>query len=117
MREAAPPAVSGQPGADYSPLTRWCLLLFPPERAAKVVEQQERLIQQQQGAAPRTGTPVGALVGVVPPPTPMGVLNQHMTPASGNPSRTQRHVVGDHGVGIGSRTAHLAPSLLSYIRI
>ncbi|XP_048877536.1 protein polybromo-1-like [Brienomyrus brachyistius] len=52
------------------------------ERAAKVVEQQERLIQQQQGAAPRAGTPVGALVGVVPPPTPMGVLNQHMTPVS-----------------------------------
>ncbi|XP_075689906.1 protein polybromo-1 isoform X5 [Rhinoderma darwinii] len=58
------------------------------ERAAKVAEQQEReraaqQQQQQQNASPRAGTPVGALMGVVPPPTPMGMLNQQMTPASG----------------------------------
>ncbi|KAI1892708.1 hypothetical protein AGOR_G00136330 [Albula goreensis] len=54
------------------------------ERAAKVVEQQEReRAAQQQGASPRAGTPVGALMGVVPPPTPMGMLNQNMTPVSG----------------------------------
>ncbi|KAM4023077.1 LOW QUALITY PROTEIN: protein polybromo-1 [Anomaloglossus baeobatrachus] len=58
------------------------------ERAAKVAEQQEReraaqQQQQQQNASPRAGTPVGALMGVVPPPTPMGMLNQQMAPASG----------------------------------
>ncbi|XP_015202665.1 protein polybromo-1 isoform X5 [Lepisosteus oculatus] len=55
------------------------------ERAAKVAEQQERerAAQQQQGASPRAGTPVGALMGVVPPPTPMGMLNQNITPGSG----------------------------------
>ncbi|XP_073448547.1 protein polybromo-1 isoform X15 [Aquarana catesbeiana] len=62
------------------------------ERAAKVAEQQERerlaqqqqqQQQQQQNSSPRAGTPVGALMGVVPPPTPMGMLNQQMTPNSG----------------------------------
>ncbi|KAG5835754.1 hypothetical protein ANANG_G00247370 [Anguilla anguilla] len=55
------------------------------ERAAKVAEQQERerAAQQQQGASPRAGTPVGALMGVVPLPTPMGMLNQNMTSVSG----------------------------------
>ncbi|XP_061114171.1 polybromo 1, like isoform X4 [Conger conger] len=54
------------------------------ERAAKVVEQQEReRAAQQQTASPRAGTPVGALMGVVPPPTPMGMLNPNMTPVSG----------------------------------
>ncbi|XP_075431131.1 protein polybromo-1 isoform X10 [Ascaphus truei] len=57
------------------------------ERAAKVAEQQEReraaQQQQQQNSSPRAGTPVGALMGVVPPPTPMGMLNQQMTPVSG----------------------------------
>ncbi|XP_028681002.1 LOW QUALITY PROTEIN: protein polybromo-1 [Erpetoichthys calabaricus] len=56
------------------------------ERAAKVAEQQEReraAQQQQQCTSPRAGTPVGALMGVVPPPTPMGMLNQNMTPTSG----------------------------------
>lgn len=57
-------------------------MLFP-ERAAKLVEQQEReraLQQQQQQAAasPRAGTPVGSLMGVVPPPSSMGLLNQAM---------------------------------------
>uniref|UniRef100_A0A669CHY6 Protein polybromo-1 n=1 Tax=Oreochromis niloticus TaxID=8128 RepID=A0A669CHY6_ORENI len=42
------------------------------ERAAKVAEQQERERAQHQ-TSPRAGTPVGALMGVVPPPTPMGI--------------------------------------------
>ncbi|XP_061076620.1 protein polybromo-1 isoform X1 [Conger conger] len=56
------------------------------ERAAKVAEQQEReraAQQLQQGSSPRAGTPVGALMGVVPPPTHMGMLNHNMTPVSG----------------------------------
>lgn len=56
------------------------------ERAAKVAEQQEReraAQQQQPSASPRAGAPVGALMGVVPPPTPMGMLNQQLTPVAG----------------------------------
>ncbi|XP_071611780.1 protein polybromo-1 isoform X4 [Heliangelus exortis] len=54
------------------------------ERAAKVAEQQEReRAAQQQNSSPRAGTPVGALMGVVPPPTPMGMLNQQLTPVAG----------------------------------
>uniref|UniRef100_A0A671TY91 Protein polybromo-1 n=1 Tax=Sparus aurata TaxID=8175 RepID=A0A671TY91_SPAAU len=49
------------------------------ERAAKVAEQQERDRAHHQ-TSPRAGTPVGALMGVVPPPTPMGMLNPSMTP-------------------------------------
>ncbi|XP_029990474.1 protein polybromo-1-like isoform X3 [Sphaeramia orbicularis] len=52
------------------------------ERAAKVAEQQERERIHHQ-TSPRAGTPVGALMGVVPPPTPMGMLNPSMTPVSG----------------------------------
>ncbi|MED6240131.1 Protein polybromo-1 [Ataeniobius toweri] len=52
------------------------------ERAAKVAEQQERERGHHQ-TSPRAGTPVGALIGVVPPPTPMGMLNPSMTPVSG----------------------------------
>ncbi|KAG8430346.1 hypothetical protein GDO86_017944, partial [Hymenochirus boettgeri] len=48
------------------------------ERAAKVAEQQEReraaQQQQQQQNSPQASTPVGALMGVVPPPTPMGTI-------------------------------------------
>ncbi len=62
-----------------------CACLFcAAERAAKVAEQQERDRSHQ--TSPRAGTPVGALMGVVPPPTPMGMLNPSMTPVSGNPS-------------------------------
>ncbi|XP_057702350.1 protein polybromo-1-like isoform X1 [Corythoichthys intestinalis] len=50
------------------------------ERAAKVAEQQER--DRTQYTSPRAGTPIGALVGVVPAPTPMGMLNPSMTPVS-----------------------------------
>ncbi|XP_052425229.1 protein polybromo-1 isoform X1 [Carassius gibelio] len=52
------------------------------ERAAKVAEQQERERAVHQ-ISPRAGTPVGALVGVVPPPTPMGMLSHSMTPMAG----------------------------------
>lgn len=55
------------------------------ERAAKVAEQQERERATQN--SPRAGTPVGALMGVVPPPTPMGMLSHSMTPMAGNPSQ------------------------------
>uniref|UniRef100_A0A8C2L4U9 Protein polybromo-1 n=1 Tax=Cyprinus carpio TaxID=7962 RepID=A0A8C2L4U9_CYPCA len=56
------------------------------ERAAKLVEQQERervLQQQQQQASPRAGTPVASMMGVVPPPSAMGMLNQSMPPVPG----------------------------------
>lgn len=66
-------------------LTTYAYLYCPAERAAKVAEQQERDRAQHQ-TSPRAGTPVGALMGVVPPPTPMGMLNPSMTPVSGNPS-------------------------------
>ncbi|XP_060724127.1 polybromo 1, like isoform X1 [Tachysurus vachellii] len=57
------------------------------ERAAKLVEQQEReraLQQQQAAASPRAGTPAGSLMGVVPPPSSMGMLNQAMPGMMGN---------------------------------
>uniref|UniRef100_A0AAY4E4V6 Protein polybromo-1 n=1 Tax=Denticeps clupeoides TaxID=299321 RepID=A0AAY4E4V6_9TELE len=57
------------------------------ERAAKVAEQQERERATHQQNSPRAGTPVGALMGVVPAPTPMGMINPTMMPASGNPSQ------------------------------
>lgn len=60
-----------------------------PERAAKIVEQQEREQPRQKQASPRAGTPVGALMGVVPSPSTMGMINQTMTPVSGNPSQRQ----------------------------
>ncbi|XP_069392657.1 polybromo 1, like isoform X1 [Paralichthys olivaceus] len=53
------------------------------ERAAKIVEQQERERPAQKQASPRAGTPVGALMGVVPSPSTMGMINQTMTPVSG----------------------------------
>ena len=59
------------------------------ERAAKVAEQQERERAAQFQASPRAGTPVGALMGVVPPATPMGMISPGMTPVSGNPSQMQ----------------------------
>ncbi|XP_029006636.1 protein polybromo-1-like isoform X3 [Betta splendens] len=53
------------------------------ERAAKLVEQQERERPPQKQASPRAGTPVGALMGVVPSPSTMGMINQTMTPVAG----------------------------------
>lgn len=52
------------------------------------MEQQERDRPFKQGS-PRAGTPVGALMGVVPSPSTMGMINQSMTPVSGNPSQRQ----------------------------
>ncbi|XP_066452451.1 protein polybromo-1-like isoform X8 [Eleutherodactylus coqui] len=74
------------------------------ERAAKVAEQQEReraaqQQQQQQNSSPRAGTPVGALMGVVPPPTPMGMINQQMTPASGVMQPGVTSMVGSPAAG------------------
>ncbi|XP_077134268.1 protein polybromo-1 isoform X6 [Ranitomeya variabilis] len=76
------------------------------ERAAKVAEQQEReraaqqqQQQQQQNSSPRAGTPVGALMGVVPPPTPMGMLNPQMTPASGVLAQGVSSMVGSPAAG------------------
>lgn len=70
------------------------------ERAAKVAEQQERERAAQN--SPRAGTPVGALMGVVPPPTPMGMLSHSMTPMAGNPSQ----VWWTHRAAIRSLTAN-----------
>ncbi|KAL7407804.1 hypothetical protein ABVT39_013779 [Epinephelus coioides] len=53
------------------------------ERAAKIVDQQERERPAQKQASPRAGTPVGALMGMVPSPSTMGMINQTMTPVSG----------------------------------
>ncbi|XP_044032519.1 polybromo 1, like isoform X5 [Siniperca chuatsi] len=53
------------------------------ERAAKIVEQQDRERPPQKQASPRAGTPVGALMGVVPSPSTMGMINQTMSPVSG----------------------------------
>ncbi|XP_077385259.1 protein polybromo-1-like isoform X6 [Festucalex cinctus] len=63
------------------------------ERAAKVAEQQER-DRSQYMTSPRAGTPVGALIGVVPAPTPMGMLNTSLTPVSGI-----NGIGGETGVG------------------
>ncbi|XP_049589991.1 protein polybromo-1 isoform X1 [Syngnathus scovelli] len=53
------------------------------ERAAKIVEQQERERPALKQVSPRSGTPVGSLMGVVPSPSTMGMINQTMTPMSG----------------------------------
>lgn len=65
------------------------LFLYVAERAAKIVEHQERERSTQKQVSPRAGTPVGALMGVVPSPSTMGMINQSMTPVSGNPSQRQ----------------------------
>nr|XP_028574622.1 protein polybromo-1 isoform X7 [Podarcis muralis] len=72
------------------------------ERAAKVAEQQEReraAQQQQQNSSPRAGTPVGALMGVVPPPTPMGMLNPQLTPVAGVIGQSVSSMVGAPSAG------------------
>ncbi|XP_078104794.1 polybromo 1, like isoform X1 [Sander vitreus] len=53
------------------------------ERAARIVDQQERDRPPQKQASPRAGTPIGTLMGVVPSPSTMGMINQNMTPVSG----------------------------------
>uniref|UniRef100_A0A8C4WYR2 HMG box domain-containing protein n=1 Tax=Eptatretus burgeri TaxID=7764 RepID=A0A8C4WYR2_EPTBU len=52
------------------------------ERAAKQAELQER---ERNTASPRTSTPSNAIMGVVPPPTPMGLL--HQLPQAAEPLR------------------------------
>ncbi|KAL0181705.1 hypothetical protein M9458_024111, partial [Cirrhinus mrigala] len=71
--------------AEFS-ITVFLSSVMVSERAAKVAEQQERERAAHQNS-PRAGTPVGALMGVVPPPTPMGMLSHSMTPMAGNPSQ------------------------------
>lgn len=62
------------------------------------MEQQERERPTQKQASPRAGTPVGALMGVVPLPSTMGMINQTMSP--GNPSHRQqeRFTVWQQGI-------------------
>uniref|UniRef100_A0A4W3IBT0 Protein polybromo-1 n=1 Tax=Callorhinchus milii TaxID=7868 RepID=A0A4W3IBT0_CALMI len=70
------------------------------ERAAKQAEQQEReRAAQQQAASPRAGTPVGAIMGVVPPPTPMGILHQQMSPVTGVLGQGVATLVGGSAAG------------------
>lgn len=66
------------------------LFLYVAERAAKIVEQQERDRPPQKQASPRAGTPLGSLMGVVPSPSTMGMINHTMTPVLGNPSQRQQ---------------------------
>uniref|UniRef100_A0A8C4QSZ1 HMG box domain-containing protein n=1 Tax=Eptatretus burgeri TaxID=7764 RepID=A0A8C4QSZ1_EPTBU len=68
------------------------------ERAAKQAELQER---ERNTASPRTSTPSNAIMGVVPPPTPMGLLHQLPQAAGG---RVMGHSVGGvaHPSGAGS---------------
>uniref|UniRef100_A0A8C2XC10 Protein polybromo-1 n=1 Tax=Cyclopterus lumpus TaxID=8103 RepID=A0A8C2XC10_CYCLU len=82
------------------------------ERAAKVAEQQERDRAQHQ-TSPRAGTPVGALMGVVPPPITMGMLNPNMMPASGmmGAYRSAMMPPWGHGEGIVSMTG-MPPHLM-----
>ncbi|XP_068598056.1 protein polybromo-1-like [Brachionichthys hirsutus] len=53
------------------------------ERAAKIVEQQDRDRPAQKQVSPRAGTPIGSLMEVVPLPSTMGMMRQTMSPVSG----------------------------------
>ncbi|XP_044532540.1 protein polybromo-1 [Gracilinanus agilis] len=71
------------------------------ERAAKVAEQQEReraAQQPQPSASPRAGPPAGALMGVVPPPTPMAMLNQQLTPVAEQQLQHFSSLLGNNNV-------------------
>uniref|UniRef100_A0A4W5LS64 Protein polybromo-1 n=1 Tax=Hucho hucho TaxID=62062 RepID=A0A4W5LS64_9TELE len=57
------------------------------ERAARVVERQEKERAAQQQASPRAGTPVGSMMGVVPSPSHMGMM-----PGPGNPFLTETEI-------------------------
>uniref|UniRef100_A0A4W5LTY2 Protein polybromo-1 n=1 Tax=Hucho hucho TaxID=62062 RepID=A0A4W5LTY2_9TELE len=64
------------------------------ERAARVVERQEKERAAQQQASPRAGTPVGSMMGVVPSPSHMGMIPGQQAPPPypgqlGQPSHTQ----------------------------
>uniref|UniRef100_A0A7N6B074 Protein polybromo-1 n=1 Tax=Anabas testudineus TaxID=64144 RepID=A0A7N6B074_ANATE len=83
------------------------------ERAAKLVEQQERERPPQKQASPRAGTPVGALMGVVPSPSTMGMINQTMTPVAGNPSHPGQHAPPPYpGQG---QPSHLQPTTPMFV--
>ncbi|XP_033483560.1 polybromo 1, like isoform X5 [Epinephelus lanceolatus] len=69
------------------------------ERAAKIVDQQERERPAQKQASPRAGTPVGALMGMVPSPSTMGMINQTMTPVSGMMGTGMNGMAGSPGQG------------------
>ncbi|XP_062316377.1 protein polybromo-1 [Osmerus eperlanus] len=88
------------------------------ERAGKVAEQQERERAAQQQASPRAGTPVGALMGVVPPPTPMGMLNPGMTPVSGMMGAYRPHVMPlqchGNGMVLGMPPHHMGALVLPH---
>lgn len=81
------------------------------ERAAKIVEQQERERPAQKQASPRAGTPVGALMGV-PSPSTMGMINQTMSP--GNPSHKVARVF--HNVAAGNREAGLMKTVTCHYK-
>uniref|UniRef100_A0A673YI58 Protein polybromo-1 n=1 Tax=Salmo trutta TaxID=8032 RepID=A0A673YI58_SALTR len=64
------------------------------ERAARVVERQEKERAAQQQASPRAGTPVGSMMGVVPSPSHMGMIPGQQAPPPypgqpGQPSHLQ----------------------------
>ncbi|XP_019118030.2 polybromo 1, like isoform X5 [Larimichthys crocea] len=69
------------------------------ERAAKIVEQQDRERPPQKQASPRAGTPVGSLMGVVPSPSTMGMINQTMSPVSGMMGAGMNGMAGSPGSG------------------
>lgn len=93
------------------------------ERAAKLVEQQERervLQQQQQQASPRAGTPVASMMGVVPPPSAMGMLNQSMPPVPGNaksppPLLKETDAASGHPPTVLIYLNHLKPQLINHV--
>nr|XP_054605036.1 protein polybromo-1 isoform X4 [Nothobranchius furzeri] len=97
------------------------------ERAAKVAEQQER-DRAHHHSSPRAGTPIGALMGVVPPPAPMGMLNPSMTPVSEcvmgayRTAMMRSHVEGmvslagmpPHHTGVPAFPQHLLPVMTGF---
>ncbi len=93
------------------------------ERAAKLVEQQERdRVLQQQQASPRAGTPVGSIMGVVLPPSVMGMLNQAMPPVPGNaksppPLLKETDAASGHPPTVHIHLNHLKPQLINHVSI
>lgn len=93
------------------------------ERAAKLVEQQEReRVLQQQQASPRAGTPVGSIMGVVLPPSAMGMLNQAMPPVPGNaksppPLLKETDAASGHPPTVLIHLNHLKPQLINHVSI
>ncbi|XP_034725670.1 polybromo 1, like isoform X3 [Etheostoma cragini] len=69
------------------------------ERAARIVDQQERDRPPQKQASPRAGTPIGTMMGVVPSPSTMGMINQNMTPVSGMMAAGMNGMAGSPAAG------------------